>query len=295
MHLPIPVSFPVADKVRKKRKVFGPSTLLSEHGLVKLYTHFPSVRWETRPLYESRALSQIVSMYKEWAFAMWPKMSFPLLVDRIATLGNKALVREVVTDLRYGKEIDWEELAEDADNTAVLKDGEEADPNSAAGRRKSKQVQLTAQAAEIFEAFTGAKQPGIRKSKDAEIAAAAGGIMSGPGLFDDDQANDDDLNDLLDALSSSGGMSKGAQLGRDAKAALDRNKSAAASETEMLLEKRIREQMDNADDFDPVRANAAAAGHRSACAPSFGVIAHSRCSVHFYLLALVCFCSWFVP
>jgi len=200
---------PVAEKARKKRRVFTTDDLLGPDGLQKVAENFPNLRWEKRPAYESRTLTQIVSMYKEWAFALWPKVSFPMLVDRIEKLGTKAGVKEIVTELRYGEHVHW-------DAYRGLDDDE-------LKKRLTKQQQRSANAEAIFNEYAAALQPGIRKANgdEDEEERQAGGLI-------DDDVDDDEFNKLMDSIN---GGSSAAAVGDSASKAAPATTASSASAT----------------------------------------------------------------
>jgi hypothetical protein len=199
----------VGEKVRKKRRVFDLDALLGPDGLQKVSDHFPTMRWEVRPQYETRSLTQIVSMYKEWSFAMWPKLSFPMLLSRIEKLGSKTAVKEIVSELRYGEQVQWD-LYRDLDEAELKK-------------RLLKEQTKSANAQAIFNDYAAALQPGIRKAKGEEDADD-GEEQHGRGFIDED-VNDDEFDKLFEKINGGGAAAAAANTAPPTAAA------AAASST----------------------------------------------------------------
>ena len=162
----------VGEKVRKKRKVLDIDVLFSPEGLPKLHQQFPLIKWDTRKDCETKFLNQLVSMYKNWSFQLWPKMNFVALVERLERLGHKTAIKHVLNDMRYGTPPDWDVQHGDDDRETKLS-----------------KVALNDTAREIFDAFANTLQSNQSKKNSHQD-------------HDDDEAEynfDDD--DLLAALA----------------------------------------------------------------------------------------------
>lgn len=90
-------------KGRKKRKVFDADMLLSEKGIPTIIEKFHTIKFPGKG-HESTALHSLVGLYREWCFNLWPNLSFPLMVDKIELFGSLKRVKNVLTDLRLGRE-----------------------------------------------------------------------------------------------------------------------------------------------------------------------------------------------
>jgi hypothetical protein len=210
----------VAEKLRKKRKLFNVDTLLEPEGLQKVYESFPLIAWDRRENCETKALTQIVSMYKNWLFHLFPKMSFTLLVDRLEKLGSKHTLKELLQDLRYGDQPEWERFHSGMDEE----------------KKEEHKAQLTGAAAEIFNAYTATLQPIVKKSIHT---------VEPDDLIDNEDGEDDALfAALADKYStkSADGSSDNIHALLARKKADEAAKAKAKAEEQAALEKKLEQE-----------------------------------------------------
>lgn len=80
------------NKPRKKRKQFSLDVLISgmdgegEAGLKKIMDVFPSLKWHGRG-YEAADLHTLLNYYREWAFQLYPKLHFNVLMKKVEKMG----------------------------------------------------------------------------------------------------------------------------------------------------------------------------------------------------------------
>jgi len=183
-----------AESTRKKRRVLDASVLLGPTGLPKLYHQFPLIHWETRPNYETRTLSQLVRMYREWAFQLWPKDSFDLVVDKLEKLGSKAQIREALNTMRHGEEPEFQTLA----TIALAKKGALTEEQMEAMKANANQ-HLSDNAKEMMEAFQEElrrKREAAQRRKDGlpplDEKPASGSAAGSKSRMDEDEGLDDE-------------------------------------------------------------------------------------------------------
>jgi hypothetical protein len=95
----------IKKKPRKRRGVpFSEDILTSPDGLERLYHDFSRAQ-NQKPLfrgrgYEEQDLKNMLRMYKDWAFNLYPGLSFIDLLNRIESLESKPKVRACMGRLR---------------------------------------------------------------------------------------------------------------------------------------------------------------------------------------------------
>lgn len=89
--------------VVKKRKSDETGRLINaltgDNGLKKLYENGPNIKFSGRG-HEAKDMKNLVNMYKQWAFRMYPGLAFPDLMSKIEDLSANKKVQSEVTELR---------------------------------------------------------------------------------------------------------------------------------------------------------------------------------------------------
>lgn len=84
----------------RRGKPFTEDLLVGPHGLHKIYNEFPlKLKYQGRGT-EAKFLSNLMAMYKEWAFQLHPGLSFQDVMLKCNTLGSKGQVRGCVQNMR---------------------------------------------------------------------------------------------------------------------------------------------------------------------------------------------------
>jgi hypothetical protein len=88
---------------KKKARVTKPFTediLVSKEGLPLIYEQFyKECRMKGRG-HEADDLKRLITLYSGWAWQLYPGLAFPDMINRIDTLGSKAVTRGCLLDLR---------------------------------------------------------------------------------------------------------------------------------------------------------------------------------------------------
>ena len=198
-------------KARAPRPKFTENHLMKAEGLEWLVKHMPK-RAKCRHRDAAEDAARLVEGYRQWAAGLFPKLPLDDLLQRVETMGKKALVRNVVEDMRQNQRYEnWRKRrrAEGHD------DDEDLAP---AGARKPAEGSMANALAEKKAAALA-----LREAKAREKRAAAGG--------------DDDVDEeaaFEAALEEAAAAAEAAALEADAEA------EAAMAEAEM----------DEEDDFE---------------------------------------------
>ncbi|DAZ95409.1 TPA: hypothetical protein N0F65_006299 [Lagenidium giganteum] len=86
--------------VRRKRRILSEHELLSSEGLKKIYRTFPYQVSANVAGQEAKALNNLMRMYKQWAYDLYPGLNFDDFIDRTEFLGKTHGVQGLLTDLR---------------------------------------------------------------------------------------------------------------------------------------------------------------------------------------------------
>mmetsp|Transcript_9910 Transcript_9910/g.10012 ORF Transcript_9910/g.10012 Transcript_9910/m.10012 type:complete len:359 (+) Transcript_9910:61-1137(+) len=87
---------------RTKRKVrrFDEDVLIGRDGIERIYEEFPKAcKFQGRG-FEALDLKRLTTLYKEWAFQLFPNLAFEDLLSSTEKLGAKGKVRTVIENLR---------------------------------------------------------------------------------------------------------------------------------------------------------------------------------------------------
>lgn len=198
-------------KARAPRPKFTENHLMKAEGLEWLVKHMPK-RAKCRHRDAAEDAARLVEGYRQWAAGLFPKLPLDDMLQRIETMGKKALVRNVVEDMRQNQRYEnWRKRrrAEGHD------DDEDLAP---AGARKPAEGSMANALAEKKAAALA-----LREAKAREKRAAAG---------DEDDVDEEAAFEA--ALEEAAAAAEAAALEADAEA------EAAMAEAEM----------DEEDDFE---------------------------------------------
>ena len=102
-------------KMKKSYKPFSEEILTGPDGLERLYNEFSRAQRQ-RPLFRGRGheeqdLKNVIRMYREWGYQLYPGLAFSDLLNRIEALGSKSRVRNCMENLREKERIRYTVLA----------------------------------------------------------------------------------------------------------------------------------------------------------------------------------------
>lgn len=89
-----------ASSQKRRRNLLRESHLVSAEGFQKVYRTFPYQVSSNVSGREASALSSLMTMYKQWAYDLYPGLNFEDFVDRTETLAKGHQVQSLMAEMR---------------------------------------------------------------------------------------------------------------------------------------------------------------------------------------------------
>jgi len=86
---------------KKRRHVLNDQHLVGKQGFQYVYESFPQQLATPAPGMEAKALNDLISCYKEWAYELYPGLAFEDFVDRTESISKKQAVSSRIFAFRY--------------------------------------------------------------------------------------------------------------------------------------------------------------------------------------------------
>jgi hypothetical protein len=87
-------------KKRKARRQVNESDIAGDEGIKRIYQEFPSLCKFRGRGYEAHDLKQMINVYKEWCFQLYPSIAYEDVIDKIFTFSSKSSVSSTLEYLR---------------------------------------------------------------------------------------------------------------------------------------------------------------------------------------------------
>jgi hypothetical protein len=87
-------------KKRKTRRQVNEADIAGDEGIFRIYEEFPSLCKFRGRGSEAHDLKQMINVYKEWCFQLYPSIAYEDVVEKILTFSSKSAVHSTLERLR---------------------------------------------------------------------------------------------------------------------------------------------------------------------------------------------------